>query len=1030
MRYIHKIGIFLICLLAFCASVLAQSWQPLANKAPFRAGVPLLLTDGTLLVHDFGSSNWWKLKPDATGSYQNGTWTQAASLPPTYAPLYYSSAVLADGRVIIVGGEYNNFSAVWTNQAAVYDPQLDVWTMISAPAGWVNIGDAQSVVMPDGKFMIGNPFDTRMAILDPTTMTWTALNGTSKADRFDEEGFTLMPDGTILTLDAIQNPNTEKYIPWLDTWLSAGATPQTLVNAASQEMGPTVLLPNGKVVAFGATGHNAIYTVGASPTDTGSWASIPDFPIVGGQQLDIADGPACLLPNGNVLCGASPGIFLAGTKFFEYDGLLLNPEPATPNSPGNSSYVGNMLMLPSGQVFYTDFTSDIQIYTPIGAPNDAWRPTITDCPAVLSPLQQFTITGTQFNGLSQCSSYGDDSGNATNYPLVRITNFVTGHVQYCRTADHSTMAVATGSTPTSTTVTVPLDVEPGPSGVEVVTNGIASASVLVTIGSGTDMPIISGLAPSSTQANTGDLNLMVNGFQLKDGDTVTWIAAGVSTNLTTTFVSANQLTAVISASLTLDPGTAVVKIGRADGSLSNGVLFTITTDVPVLASISPNSIMASSPDLKVTLTGSRFRSDDTVNWTSGGVTTPLVSTFVSSTQTTVNVPASLLVNQGSATISITNVRGRTSGSQAFTITTDVPAISSVTPASINAFDPDTTISIDGLRFRSGDVVLWSVNGVSTPLASSFQSETLMTAVVPAGLLTNSTPPNITVIDKKGQLSNSFLLTITNPTAVMTSISPATVNFGSPTVTMTITGDMFMPGATVVWSVKGVKTLLSSTYVSKTVMTAVIPAAMLTTPIKSSITVNNPAPGGGGGLGLNFAVTGIVTLRSMTPNSTGINQAFTLTVKGTGFQPGANVQIGSTILPLNVSTDALATASVPGSAVSTLGTFNVKILNPDGGQSGSLPMTVVNSVPVINTVTPGVITSGGPTFTMVLDGSGFVTGSVARWNGTTLATTYVSPTQIRAVVPASLFPKKGSYTVDVQNPAPGGGTSKTVKVTAN
>jgi hypothetical protein len=169
---------------------------------------------------------------------------------------------------------------------------------------------------------------------------------------------------------------------------------------------------------------------------------------------------------------------------------------------------------------------------------------------------------------------------------------------------------------------------------------------------------------------------------------------------------------------------------------------------------------------------------------------------------------------------------------------------------------------------------------------------------------------------------------------------------------------------------------------------------------------------------------------MTPNSTAINAPFTLTLKGTGFQVGANVQIGGTVLPMNVSTDQLATVAVPGTAVASLGIMNVKVLNPDGGQSGSLPLTVVNGTPVINTVTPSTITSGGPTFTMVLDGTGFTTSSVARWNGTLLATNYVSPTQIRAVVPASLFVKKGSYTVDVQNPAPGGGTSKTVKVTAN
>ena len=72
---------------------------------------PQLLTDGTVIVHNCDAPDWWKLTPDNTGSYVNGTWTAIASLPvikgTQYAPQYNASAVLPDGRVIIMGGEYN-----------------------------------------------------------------------------------------------------------------------------------------------------------------------------------------------------------------------------------------------------------------------------------------------------------------------------------------------------------------------------------------------------------------------------------------------------------------------------------------------------------------------------------------------------------------------------------------------------------------------------------------------------------------------------------------------------------------------------------------------------------------------------------------------------------------------------------------------------------------------------------------------------------------------------------------------------------
>ena len=78
-------------------------------------------------MQDAGCPDWWRLTPDDTGSYVNGTWTQIASLPSGYAPLYHSSAVLPDGRVIIEGGEYNfyqglYFVPIWTAEGAIYDP--------------------------------------------------------------------------------------------------------------------------------------------------------------------------------------------------------------------------------------------------------------------------------------------------------------------------------------------------------------------------------------------------------------------------------------------------------------------------------------------------------------------------------------------------------------------------------------------------------------------------------------------------------------------------------------------------------------------------------------------------------------------------------------------------------------------------------------------------------------------------------------------------------------------------------------------
>src|SRR5437763_14743539 len=153
----------------------AQSLTNLAHQAPDGAIITMQMTDGTVIAQGGGVSDFWKLTPDNAGSYKNGTWTQIASLPGGYAPYAMAEAVLADGRLVISGGEYNFGQFAFTNLGAIYDPLADAWTMIHHPKGWSNIGDAPSIVLADGRFVIGYKFHTKMAALDPSTLKWSDL---------------------------------------------------------------------------------------------------------------------------------------------------------------------------------------------------------------------------------------------------------------------------------------------------------------------------------------------------------------------------------------------------------------------------------------------------------------------------------------------------------------------------------------------------------------------------------------------------------------------------------------------------------------------------------------------------------------------------------------------------------------------------------------------------------------------------------------------------------------------------------------
>ena len=140
-------------------------------------------------------------------------------------------------------------------------------------------------------------------------------------------------------------------------------------------------------------------------------------------------------------------------------------------------------VLPSGNALWTRNSTDVELYIPNNSNYlTSWQPTISSYPGTVTRgTKNYNIFGTQFNGLSQAAMYGDDYQGATNYPLIRLQNNATGHVSYCRTHNHSTMAVATGSATVSTQFDIPANAEAGASKLFVVANGIPSNSVNVTV---------------------------------------------------------------------------------------------------------------------------------------------------------------------------------------------------------------------------------------------------------------------------------------------------------------------------------------------------------------------------------------------------------------------------------------------------------------------------------------------------------------------------------------------------------------------
>ena len=480
---------------------MAGNWKPLKHQPAFNVDTMLLLTNGEVMCHEYDTPNWHALVPDARGDYIKGTWKALTPLPanapvaqggPVDAPLYYASAVLKNGHVFVAGGEYNSGVNHDLLTAEIYDPVADSWTSLPTPPGYLKIGDDPSCVLPDGRVLLGNIDTQETMILHPETKTWS--KGGKKDDASSEESWTLLPDHTVLTAEVNNHPKAEKYLPSKNKWVKAGSTPPghdlvLNVPGVSIEIGPAILMPNGHVFAIGASGHTAIYKPPANPAHPGTWAAGPDFPASGGSLMRAFDAPACLLPNGHVLCVVGPVVSSgpykgwAGlpTKFFEFNGTALNPVTGPASANGALTYDCRLLVLPTGQVLFSTCTSDIEVYTPTGAPHAAWRPHITHVPKVVHRGHSYRLRGRQLNGLSQANSYGDDAQMATNYPLVRLKRIGAKNVYFCRTFDHSTMAVATKHAVHHTHFHVPHAVPPGHYELAVVANGIHSHPVKVHV---------------------------------------------------------------------------------------------------------------------------------------------------------------------------------------------------------------------------------------------------------------------------------------------------------------------------------------------------------------------------------------------------------------------------------------------------------------------------------------------------------------------------------------------------------------------
>jgi hypothetical protein len=257
------------------------------------------------------TTRWWRLSPDNTGSYTSGSWSRLAD--SNVVRKYFASAVLADGRVVICGGEYTVSNGVpqetETNACEMYDPVTNSWTVFngpsagSPPALWSNVGDSPCAVLPDGSFLLGSFTNADVAKLDPAMMTWTALNQRPSSSSA-EESWVLMPDNTIGAPSNISPGVTWVYNIANDQWNQDNNLPNNIIEAVPGdvgEIGTGLLRYDGTAFFVGGNQNTGIYSAGAAT----HWTNGPNIPPVSGQNQGVMDGSGAILVNGNILVGVA-----------------------------------------------------------------------------------------------------------------------------------------------------------------------------------------------------------------------------------------------------------------------------------------------------------------------------------------------------------------------------------------------------------------------------------------------------------------------------------------------------------------------------------------------------------------------------------------------------------------------------------------------------------------------------------------------------------------------------------------------------
>jgi len=359
-----------------------------------------------------------------------------------------------------------------------------------------------------------------------------------------------------------------------------------------------------------------------------------------------------------------------------------------------------------------------------------------------------------------------------------------------------------------------------------------------------------------------------------------------------------------------------------------------------------------------------------------------------------------------------------------TPTLGVVSVTGLEPASAVAGAESFLLTVRGAGFGAGAVVRW---GQSERPATVVDSQTL-TTLIAASDVADAGRVAVRVRVPGAPESAALEFVVGHPLPVLNTggLVPASVTAGGPPFTLVVNGAGFAAGAVVRWNGSDRPTVPRG----PSQLLAFIDAADVAQAGMASVTVFNPAPGGG------LSDAQVVPIAAAAPAFTGLTPsvavaggpALTLTLTGAHFQPGTVARWNGTDRPTTFVSDTQLTLHLPASDLAVTGSATLALLDPrTGALSNALRFSVVNAVPALTALAPADAPAGGSGLGLAITGAGFAPGAVAYWNGAPRPTTFLNSTQITAAIPATDLAAAGPVVISVANPGPGGGPSQTTLV---